>query len=106
MLYGGLKIRARREDWSGGIALLVMQQHGDGSPRSVATNLIMTTVEESQLVQPTLTIGRQEAQNLIDELWDCGLRPSEGSGSAGAMAATERHLADMRKLVFDAAAKP
>lgn len=41
-----------------------------------------------------------EAQNLMDALWDAGLRPSEGSGSAGAMAATQRHLDDMRKLVF------
>jgi len=38
----------------------------------------------------------------MDELWQCGLRPSEGSGSAGSLAATERHLADMRKLAFHA----
>jgi hypothetical protein len=30
----------------------------------------------------------------------CGLRPSEGTGSAGALAATERHLKDMQRLVF------
>lgn len=39
------------------------------------------------------------AQRLMDELWKCGLRPKEGTGSAGAMAATERHLADLQKLV-------
>ena len=38
----------------------------------------------------------------------CGIRPSEGSGSAGSLAATERHLHDMRALVFrdDVKAKP
>jgi hypothetical protein len=37
-------------------------------------------------------------QKLMDDLWDCGLRPSEGTGSAGALAAVEKHLGDMRKI--------
>jgi hypothetical protein len=36
----------------------------------------------------------------MDELWHAGIRPTEGAGSAGAMAATQRHLEDMRTLVF------
>lgn len=42
----------------------------------------------------------QEAQRLMDELWDCGLRPSEGTGSAGSLAATERHLKDMQTIAM------
>jgi len=49
---------------------------------------------------PTFSLRDEQAQNLIDELWRVGFRPSEGSGSAGSLAATERHLADMRHLVF------
>lgn len=56
---------------------------------------------EGHFANPTATIGITEAQQLMDDLWHCGLRPSEGSGSAGALAATERHLEDMRRLVFD-----
>lgn len=37
-------------------------------------------------------------QNLMDELWRCGFRPTEGTGSAGSLKATENHLADMQKL--------
>ena len=51
-------------------------------------------------VLPPVTLDKTAAQKLIDELWDCGLRPSEGSGSAGCLAATQRHLEDMRTLVF------
>jgi hypothetical protein len=51
--------------------------------------------------RPFLTIDATAAQELMDTLWDCGLRPSEGSGSAGAMAATQKHLEDMRRLVFE-----
>jgi len=50
--------------------------------------------------EPSLRLRLDEAQQLIDELWRAGLRPTEGSGSAGAMAAVERHLEDMRTLVF------
>lgn len=48
----------------------------------------------------TLLISSDTGQALMDDLWRCGLRPTEGAGSAGAMAATQRHLEDMRTLVF------
>lgn len=51
-------------------------------------------------MEPMLRLDNDEAQSLMDELWRCGLRPSEGSGSAGALAATQRHLADMQKIAF------
>lgn len=41
----------------------------------------------------------EQAQVLMDDLWTCGIRPTEGKGSAGAMAATEKHLKDMRAIV-------
>jgi hypothetical protein len=49
--------------------------------------------------EPYLEIPKHAAQKLIDDLWDCGLRPSEGSGSAGQLAAVQNHLADLRKLL-------
>ena len=41
----------------------------------------------------------ESAQRLMDELWNVGLRPSEGTGSAGSLAATQRHLNDIRAIV-------
>lgn len=61
---------------------------------------VLTPEEDGLEFQPVLTLMPEEAQALMDELWDCGLRPREGIGSAGSLAATERHLADMRALVF------
>lgn len=46
------------------------------------------------------TLDTTMSQQLMDDLWQCGFRPSEGTGSAGALRATENHLTDMRKLVF------
>lgn len=46
-----------------------------------------------------IRMKRDEAQSLMDELWRIGLRPTEGSGSAGSLAATQEHLRDMRSIV-------
>lgn len=48
---------------------------------------------------PVIGIGPTSAQLLMDDLWRCGLRPSEGAGSAGAFHAQGRHLDDMRAIV-------
>ena len=56
--------------------------------------------EEYEMLLPCMNLGAEHAQILMDDLWDCGLRPSEGSGSAGSMLATQQHLADMKKILF------
>ncbi len=67
-----------------------------------AMELVMKPAQEwlVQPLNPLIRITTDEAQQMMDSLWDCGLRPSEGSGSAGSLAATQRHLDDMRTLVF------
>ncbi len=49
---------------------------------------------------PFLQINPSEAQNIMDEFWRIGFRPSEGTGSAGALSATQDHLKDLRTLLF------
>ena len=56
--------------------------------------------EEDKAIREAFSINLNNAQKLMDELWNVGLRPSEGTGSAGAMTAINRHLEDMRNLVF------
>jgi len=70
---------------------------------SLAEPIIMKEIDSDAAyspLEPTLNLSILSAQKLMDDLWDCGLRPSEGSGSAGQLAATQKHLADMRQLVF------
>lgn len=74
----------------------------DGSP-VVAMPATFQKISEADLDgvvarPPLLEVGMRGAQKLMDELWRCGLRPSEGTGSAGALAATERHLKDMQDI--------
>jgi len=49
---------------------------------------------------PAFRVSPEDAQLLMDSLWECGLRPQAGAGSAGQLDATRDHLADMRRIVF------
>jgi hypothetical protein len=51
--------------------------------------------------EPAVSLTPEQAQRLMDELWHVGLRPTEGTGSAGQLAAVQKHLDDMRALVFE-----
>lgn len=50
---------------------------------------------------PMLSLSEAEAQQLMDELWRAGVRPKDGTGSTGQIAAMQLHLDDMRALVFN-----
>lgn len=79
------------------IGILVMTNMADGS-QMIAEPLNLKRREPHTQIESTLTLSLEEAQHLADELWDCGIRPSGAAGSAGAMAAVERHLQDMRSI--------
>jgi hypothetical protein len=95
------RLYAMLAPWSGSIEFLLTEKMSDGK-RAIATNIEMTAQEnDGQIIEPSFRMSHENAQALMDELWNCGLRPSEGTGSAGALAATQKHLDDMRRLVFE-----
>lgn len=47
---------------------------------------------------PTFSLAKHAAQQLMDDLYAAGLRPTEAADNAGALAATKLHLADMKSL--------
>ena len=56
--------------------------------------------EAGQSGPPTLRLSGEAAQELMNSLWECGIRPVQGKGSAGQLDATLRHLEDMRQIAF------
>ena len=91
--------QAVRAAWNASIDLHMAVR--TGGVLSVAQPVVMKTAEQAYIHDPFMRLDFTAAQQLMDELWHCGLRPTEGTGSAGSLAATERHLQDMRKLVFE-----
>jgi len=93
-----LEIRCTAADWRSGIELRARARLGQGW--AYMKPVEMDAVVDGLYTEPAFVMSIDSAQLLIDELWNCGIRPTEGSGSAGALAATQRHLDDMRALVF------
>lgn len=98
-----MEFYAQREHYDHVVSLRIAYTSGGG--RLFAEAIPFAPVKEGDFVDPALRLKPEEAQRLMDELWACGVRPTEGAGSAGAMAATERHLADMRKIAFGSLAQ-
>ena len=94
---GKLRVLAQLAPWSGRIDVLL----ADTDTRAYVSDLVMKTDPDGVIERPTFSIGWTEAQELMDSLWNCGLRPTEGTGSAGSLKATENHLKDMRTIAFD-----
>lgn len=98
-----MKARAQKSNWGVDIEVVLMNVSisPDGTDRDYVTDLILThNPGPAQSIEPSFKMSYEDAQRFMDDLWECGLRPSEGTGSAGALAATQKHLEDMRKLVF------
>lgn len=92
-------IRMVKTEWgSNGIQFAIFDKETE--TRRAVKSLQLEKVSEGESFGGTGCIGLNEAQVLMDDLWNCGIRPTEGTGSAGSLRATERHLEDMRKLVF------
>lgn len=92
-----LELMARLEHWQSGISLYARTK---SEPRHEAMALMLKKADVGCVSEPFMTLDIGASQQLMDELWSCGIRPSEGSGSAGSLRATEKHLADMHKIAF------
>lgn len=97
-----LKMKAVKSGIFGdGIDLYLWQRSGNGLYVAKSPELTLIKHPEGFVPSdPCIKLEVSSAQYLMDTLWECGLRPSEGSGSAGAMLAVESHLSDMRKIAF------
>ena len=98
------EIRAARHPWSDGFDFLIMERTWDrnnpNASKRVVTAMTVSDVAPGSMYAPTLSMTDDAAQQLMDNLWGAGLRPSDAKESAGALVATTRHLEDMRTLVF------
>lgn len=95
-----LEIRADKPLYANEIQLHLVERMPNGSLRIAKVPEFETIDPNDFWHEPAIRLTTTSAQQLMDELWRCGLRPSEGTGSAGSLAATERHLKDMQTIAF------
>ncbi len=70
------------------------------------TELVLSEADETGFVnggfpKPAFSVSFGSAQSLMDQLWACGVCPTEKTlPSADTLQATKDHLADMREIAF------
>lgn len=111
-LAGDLDFSVLRMDWDRHISVLIRHYSpGRIGERSVAVarNITFERLSSEEIdsgrieVDPTLKLSYEEGQQLLDQLWNVGLRPSrEVGGGKGELASTQRHLDDMRTIAANA----
>jgi hypothetical protein len=93
------KIRLQRGHWGSGYDVILAKPNSENHI-SIVSNVEIESVGVDRIIDPLLSLTKNNAQLLMDDLWEAGIRPTEGTGSAGALKATQDHLTDMRKIVF------
>ena len=77
------------------IRLLDIENH------QYVSGMEITQTRESEQIPVLFTMEKEDLIGLMNELWNLGIRPSNGSGDANAFEAVKYHLEDMRRIVFN-----
>jgi len=95
-------LRAQWQPWYAGLSFIWFEPEQDGKI-SVADPITIRLVEKDAMpaVKPMLTLRKDEAQVLMDDLWNCGIRPTDRANDVGELRATKEHLKDMQRIVFN-----
>lgn len=68
---------------------------------AICTSLTFEKKNPNEIASPCMTLTNVDLQSLFDELWRLGFRSSEHIDEKSALKATQYHLSDMRRLVFE-----
>ena len=95
-----IQFRARQSSMSFAGDTVELYAFTEGESCSCAEPLVMKPADPLCAIGSFCRIRQEQAQVLMDDLWLVGLRPSEGTGSAGSLKATQNHLSDLKTILF------
>lgn len=99
MIEQGFRWHVQNNFYSREFYLYAMFMDARTGSRSIATNVTFETLTEGESHrEPMLKMGPEEAQMLIDALWEAGVRPTN-VGTAGERGALQDHIKDLRMVV-------
>jgi len=80
------------------VEIFYYQEHEDGSFSSIS-DLVMKKVEVGMVFPSTpLRPSPEEAQELMNELWAVGLRPSDIESPVGTIKAQQAHIESLKEM--------
>lgn len=97
-----LWIRAKQSLYEFGIELHVMGQSEDGRTKTMIKDIVYEVIDPNVYEPPTpIVLKDKAAQQLMDDLWMSGVRPSKELYGSTDKEDIKKHLDDMRRIVFN-----
>lgn len=92
------KVAVNKTDFGAHVEIFLAEDIGD---KRYTCNLVeRVEVKKGYTQKPTMTMGTETAQRLLDELYAAGFRPRNGESSLAHTDALNEHIKDLRKITF------
>lgn len=102
MVTTGLEIYTERSLMTRGVRFFLVTHQPPSFKPSLGTAITFEEHEEGfRFERPTFELLEKRAQQLFDQLWGAGFRPTDAGSAHGQLQAMDAHLQDMRMLVAD-----
>lgn len=97
-----LKIHAHAAPWWDGVEIAITARVELSDSRAYVHDLCFREIDPptGQVTEPALVLTMENAQQLMNDLWASGIRPSESLSPGGALQAMREHMKDLQRLVF------
>lgn len=95
-----MRFLAKREPWGNRVSFAIFERKNDRL--YVADPIVVRERDANEIIQPCFSIDSMDEpslRGLMDELWSCGIRPTDYTSNDKA-SAMSRHLEDMRAITF------
>ncbi len=100
-----MKNWAIQENWASDFVEIFIYESQSPTPHKrivTAVEFTDSELDEGYCADPSFRIKREEAQQIINELWRIGFRPKNGNGAVAHTEALDKHLQDLRTIAFHA----
>lgn len=85
--------------WNDSYPVWLVHTDSEGKKR-VAPPCVFIETKEGESQAPSLNLSHDAAQELMNRLWNLGLRPRNGVGTLAHVDAMKEHIADLRRVAF------
>ncbi len=96
------QIAVRRSNWTNSLELIIFQK--TARTVSVVQEVVLKTYSVDDPlpfdVIPTITMPEWHAQELMNVLWNAGLRPTCEPSTKAEVSALKNHVGDLRRIAF------
>ncbi len=98
-IFDDIKIRVRRKDFDDAFGFLICEERRSTQKRRIVKPFSLALEPQEGSAEDTFSLPHDAARMLMDELWQCGLRPTDAKSGNEVIAAQKTNLEDLRKVI-------